>query len=73
MIKMMMRHQHVLDRHVVFLGLREYSGHVPGRVHDSRFLRARVADEIDEILHGAQLHLLEINRLLAHAAALAEK
>src|SRR5207245_1258202 len=39
---------------------------LPRRVDDHALARLRIADEVDEILHRPQLHLLEVDRLVRH-------
>ena len=54
------------DRHAAGLGRFDDRLDLPCRVDDDALTRLRVADEIDEVLHRPQLHLLQVDRLVRH-------
>jgi len=54
------------ERHAVGLGSLHDRVDLPGRVHDDALAGLGVADEIDEVLHRPELHLLEVDRARVH-------
>src|SRR5262245_44180436 len=60
------RDQRARDRHAPRLGGLDDRVDLPGRIDDDALARYRVANEIDEILHRPELHLLEIDRVVRH-------
>src|SRR2546425_1271401 len=59
------RDERARDRHAPRLGGLDDRVDLPRRVHDHALARLRIADEIDEVLHRPQFHLLEIDRVVA--------
>jgi hypothetical protein len=54
------------DRHALGLGGLDDRVDLPRRVDHDALARLRIADEIDEVLHRPQLHLLQVDRLVRH-------
>src|SRR5262249_54618324 len=42
---------------------------LPGGIHPDAIARLRIADEIDEVLHRAQLHLPQVERVRRHGSS----
>ena len=59
------RDERARDRHAPSLGGLDDRVDLPRRVHDHALARLRIADEIDEVLHRPQFHLLEIDCVVA--------
>ena len=59
--------QDVGDRHAVGLGGPDDRVDLPRRVHDDTLAALGITDEIDEVLHRPEFHLLEVDRARAHA------
>src|SRR4029077_8285958 len=63
-----MRNERARDRHAPGLGGLDDRVDLPGGIDDHALARHRIADEIDEVLHRPELHLLEIDRVVRHAS-----
>jgi hypothetical protein len=65
-----MGHERARDRHVVGGGGVQDGVDLPRGIDHHALLRHGITHEIDEVLHGPELHLLDVHAIVSHVRML---